>query len=109
MAARGAAAKEYIKNKILEMFDEAFTYSNGKELRIPFNEGGSEVQIKVTLTAAKDNVSPDGGGVVETSQSAAVPQETGNFMNFPEPKKPVEPSQQEKENVETLLKSLGLA
>ena len=103
--ARGAVAKEEIFARILETFEGSFMYNNGKELRIPWNEGGNEVQIKVALTCAKDNVSPTG----ETAEkSAAVPQETGDFMNFPAPKKRTEVTEEEKQNVNDLLKALGL-
>ena len=103
--ARGALAKEEIFAKILETFDGSFMYNNGKELRIPWNESGNEVQIKVSLTCAKDNVSPTGETV---EKSAAVAQETGDFMNFPTPHKRAEVTEEEKQNVSDLLKALGL-
>lgn len=103
--ARGAVAKEEIFARILETFEGSFMYNNGKELRIPWNEGGNEVQIKVALTCAKDNVSPTGETV---EKSAAAPQETGDFMNFPAPKKRAEITEEEKQNVNDLLKALGL-
>lgn len=102
--ARGAAAKEAIFAKILETFEGSFMYNNGKEVRIPFDEGSGEIQIKVTLTAAKDNVSPSGD-----VKPAAVAQETATTSNFPAPKTKVEPTQEEKQNVEDLLKALGLS
>lgn len=101
--ARGAIAKEYIFNKLLEVFEGSFVYNNGKELRIPYDEGNGEVQIKVALTCAKDNVSPNG----EVERAAAVV-ETDAPSNFPAPKKPVEPTEEEKQNVSDLLKALGL-
>ena len=48
--ARGAEEKLQIQNQILETFNGAFVYS--KEIRIPVGD----VQIKVVLTCAKDNV-----------------------------------------------------
>ncbi len=57
MAARGSEAKANITKKILETFEGSFLYNNGKELRIPVEENGEIVQIKITLTAAKVNVS----------------------------------------------------
>lgn len=50
MASRGAEEKLQIQNQILETFNGAFVY--GKEIRIPVGD----VQIKVVLTCAKDNV-----------------------------------------------------
>ena len=48
--ARGAEEKLQIQNQILETFNGAFVY--GKEIRVPVGD----VQIKVVLTCAKDNV-----------------------------------------------------
>lgn len=54
MAARGAEAKSIISRLILKMFPQSFI--NDKEIRIPVMQDGEEIQIKITLTAAKDNV-----------------------------------------------------
>ena len=102
--AKGAVAKEQIFAKLLETFEGSFMYNNGKECRINWDENGTPVQIKVTLTAAKEAVDPEG----EVLKVAAAAKETGDFMNFPEPKKAVEVTEEEKKNVEDLLKSLGL-
>lgn len=103
--ARGAVAKEIVFKKILETFEGSFMYNGGKECRVPIDENGNEIQIKVTLTAAKDNVSPTGEASVA---SAAAAKEEGPTRNFPAPKERVEPTAEEKENVESLLKALGL-
>ena len=60
MAVKGQILKKDIQAKILEAFPGSFLYNDGKEIRICGNEDGAEVQVKVTLTAAKVNVSPDG-------------------------------------------------
>ena len=52
--AKGAIAKEEVAAKILELFPNAFKYD--KEIRIPIEENGETVQIKVALTCAKTNV-----------------------------------------------------
>lgn len=104
--AKGAVAKQEIGAKILEVFEGAFYYNNGKELRIPWNEGGNDVQIKIAMTCAKDNVSPT--GETEVVKPAAVAKEPATTSNFPSPKKKVEPTPEEKKNVEDLLKALGL-
>ena len=106
--AKGAVAKEAIFAKILETFEGSFMYNSGKELRIPYDEGNGPIQIKVALTCAKDNVSPDGEILKVVEKSAATAEVPEGFMNFPEPKKAQEPSEEEKKNVEDLLKSLGL-
>ncbi len=61
--ARGAEEKLQIQNQILETFNGAFVY--GKEIRIPVGD----VQIKVVLTCAKDNVA---AGADETIPGAEV-------------------------------------
>ena len=103
--AKGAVAKQEIGAKILECFEGAFYYNNGKELRIPWNENGVEVQIKIAMTCAKDNVSADGE---EISRPAAVASETAPSSSFPAPHKRAEVTEEEKQNVEDLLKALGL-
>lgn len=54
--AKGTAAKQEIFKKMLEVFPGSFMFNNDKELRITYLEDNEPVQIKVTLTAAKDAV-----------------------------------------------------
>ena len=98
--AKGTLSKEIVAKKILETFEGAFEY--GKELRIPLIEGGEQVQIKVTLTCAKENV--------ECGADNATP---GDFPTpfkavTPERTEPIAPTADEKANVAALLRSLGL-
>ena len=58
--AKGAIAKAQIIKEILGHFPGSFTYNDGKEIRIPGIEDGQELQVKVALTCAKTNVSPNG-------------------------------------------------
>jgi hypothetical protein len=101
--ARGAQAKSEVMKKILEFFPGSFTYNDNKEIRIPCNEAGEVVQIKVALTCAKENV--------ESGADNAIP---GDFpapkMTAPTPERtsPAVPSAEEKQKVADLLKSLGL-
>ena len=101
--ARGAQAKQEVMKKILETFQDSFLYNDGKEIRIPYQEAGEIVQIKVALTCAKENV--------EMGADAAMP---GDFpapkMTAPTPERtePVAPTAEEKQKVADLLKSLGL-
>lgn len=103
--AKGAVAKSEIFEKMLEAFEGSFMYNSGKELRIPWDEGGNEVQIKVALTCAKENVNPTGEVLVKP---AAAAKEQDALTGFPAPKKRVEVTEEEKKNVEDLLKALGL-
>lgn len=99
--AKGAIAKEEIAAKILELFPNAFKYD--KEIRIPIEENGETIQIKVTLTYAKTNV--------ESGADTAMP---GDFPTpisapvTPTQEAPIAPTESEKESVAALLKRLGL-
>lgn len=102
--AKGTLAKQEITNKILNTFEGSFI--NGKEIRIPFNEPDGLCQIKVTLTAAKDNVDPNGNvevGAVQTTNK------TEEFAFAPSaPAAPTEITNEEKDRLKNLLANLGL-
>lgn len=104
MAAKGATAKKEVFEKMLEVFEGSFMYNGGKELRIDCEEESGPVQIKVTLTAAKEPVSVGGAEM----GGAAVASQTAPTSNFPKPKELVEPTDAEKKNIESLLKALDL-
>lgn len=76
MAVKGATEKQIIIDKILEVFDGSFIYNGGKEIRIPIDD----VQIKVTFTCAKENVTP--------ADETRLPGEAGS--SFPDPVTSVE-------------------
>ena len=100
--ARGAEAKSKIQKQILETFPGSFLYNDGKEIRIPTPEGAEIVQIKVTLTCAKEHG--------ESGADNAMP---GDFPTpfkevTPERTEPIAPTSEEKANVANLLRSLGL-
>lgn len=102
--ARGQTVKQEVLKKILETFEGSFLYNDGKEIRILGNENGEEIQIKVTLTCAKENVIQ--GQDNELPGASAI---TNNELNFEDtPKKVVEPTADEKANVQDLLRALGL-
>ena len=105
MAARGALAKDKITNQILTAFPGSFKYD--KEIRIPVDENGELVQIKVTLTAAKVNV--EAGG--DTVLPGTVKVESSNTSITPTPRveparEVIQPTAEEKHNVSELLKLL---
>lgn len=103
--AKGAIAKQIVFDGIKKVFPDSFMYNNGKELRINLEEEGNPVQIKVTLTAAKEAISPEG----EVMKAAAVASEPGPVNSEETISKIAEPTPEEKQNVEDLLKSLGLS
>ena len=94
--ARGSESKQKVINKILETFEGSFLYGS-KELRIPLEEDGQRVEIKVALTCAKTNVGGDGASVesqVESNVAVNVPAAV--------------PSEEEKQNIADLMSRLGL-
>ena len=98
--ARGQELKKEITKKILEFFPNSFLYNDGKEIRICGQENGEQIQVKVALTAAKenvysgqDNVTPDDIQITNTSTIES---------------KIVEPTQEEKDNVKKLMETFGL-
>ena len=93
---RGTESKGIIFNKLKEIYPNSFWEDENKILRIPMNEGGNPIEIKVTLTAAKNIL---GSGAVESAFPTA---------SEPVVEKPVEMTEEEKENVATLLASLNL-
>jgi hypothetical protein len=100
--ARGAVSKAKATEMILKAFPGNFTYD--KEIRIPFQEDGEEIQLKCVLTCAKVNVEPNG--------DVAIPGEVSADINFEDSKpieqKVVEPTQEEKDNVKKLMETFGL-
>ena len=101
--AKGAESKATITKKILETFEGSFLYNDGKEIRIPLIEAGELVQIKVALTCAKENVS--------NGADNAIPGDFPPPKNepvTPEKIEPIEPTAEEKANVQKLLALLNL-
>lgn len=96
MAAKGTESKRVIFANLKVLFPKSFWEEEGKILRVPMNEDGNPVEIKITLTAAKNIL---GNGAVESAFPAA---------SEPVVEKPVEMTEEEKENVATLLASLNL-
>ena len=102
---KGSLAKQEIFAKMMEVFEGSFMYNSGKELRINWDEEGTPVQIKVALTAAKEMVSPE-GEVTRAAAAAMEPVPVATFLNSPTI---AEPTEEEKQTVEDLIKALGLA
>lgn len=100
--ARGQEEKLIVINKIKEVFPEAFEYD--KAIRIPIGD----VQIKVALTAAKDNVEPGGDVAVPGVKATKVTIAEGAEPVFEDVSKAIEPSQSELDAVNNLMSQLGL-
>ena len=93
MAVKGSQAKEAIIQKLMEVFPDAFAYE--KEIRIPMEENGETVEIKVTLTCAKVNVG-NANRIISTDTTPAFPAESSEI------------TPEEKSNVIDLVTRLGL-
>ena len=103
MASRGAEEKQIVIDKIKEVFPEAFEYD--KTIRIPIGD----IQIKVALTAAKDNVEPGGDTAVPgVKATKVVAIANGAEPVFEDVSAAVEPSAEELNAVSSLMESLGL-
>ena len=100
--ARGQEEKLIVINKIKEVFPEAFEYD--KTIRIPIGD----VQIKVALTCAKDNVEPGGDTAVPGIKATKVTIAEGAEPIFEDVSKTIEPSQSELDAVSNLMSQLGL-
>ena len=100
--ARGQEEKLIVINKIKEVFPEAFEYD--KTIRIPIGD----VQIKVALTAAKDNVEPGGDVAVPGVKATKVTIAEDAEPVFEDVSKTREPSQSELDAVNNLMSQLGL-
>ena len=100
--ARGQEEKLIVINKIKEVFPEAFEYD--KTIRIPIGD----VQIKVALTAAKDNVEPGGDAAVPGVKATKVTIAEGAEPVFEDVSKTIQPSQSELDAVNNLMSQLGL-
>ena len=100
--ARGQEEKLIVINKIKEVFPEAFEYD--KTIRIPIGD----VQIKVALTCAKDNVEPGGDTAVPGVKATKVTIAEGAEPVFEDVSATVEPSEEELNAVSNLMESLGL-
>ena len=100
--ARGQEEKLIVINKIKEVFPEAFEYD--KTIRIPIGD----VQIKVALTAATDNVEPGGDVAVPGVKATKVTIAEGAEPIFEDVSKTIQPSQSELDAVNNLMSQLGL-
>ena len=100
--AKGAEEKQMIIDKIKEVFPEAFEYD--KVIRIPIGD----VQIKVTLTCAKDNVEPSGDIAVPGVKATKVTITEGAEPVFEDVSATIKPSEEELNAVSNLMTQLGL-
>lgn len=96
--ARGQEEKLQIQNQILETFNGAFIY--GKEIRVPVGE----VQIKIALTCAKDNVAA--GGDTAVPGAAVVAQESTDVPTESQTEASAKVTDEEKEKIASMLAAM---
>lgn len=106
--ARGSIAKENVTKKIASVFGSDFIGEYDKKVYVWANDGGERVQIALSLTCPKNfievatNVDTDGG---DWDFSDDAPTNTKVAVtNAP----PAEITQEEQDNLRTLLEKLGL-
>lgn len=102
MALKGTLLKKEITDKILATFEGSFLYNDGKEIRIPGLEDGQELQVKVALTCAKTNVSPNGENALP-GEDAITEVSVSNTSQVS-----AEVTQEEKDNIKKMMEVLGL-
>ncbi len=100
MAARGSESKNIITTKLLETFAGSFIYD--KNVIIPMVENGESLQIKIALTCAKTNVSPNGENVLP-GEDVATEAPASNVSQTS-----TEITQEEKDNIKKMMEVLGL-
>lgn len=107
--ARGAIAKENVAKKIAQVFGSDFVGEYDKKLYVWSEENGEKIQIAISMTCPKNPIGGDNGINFDA--------EPGNSLDFenmsagpasPTSFTPTEISEEEKKNVENLMKSLGL-
>lgn len=113
--ARGQEAKAKVLEKILQTFEGSFMHD--KELRIPMDEDGYAIQVKITATAAKDILTPDGEIIDKNPiltplgrpKDLVAKKQEPEMMDFAQMDQPkvIEPNEEEKENVRKLLEALN--
>lgn len=111
--AKGNFAKEEVMKKIIECFGHDQCFSYDKKLYITTKEDGAPIQVCLTLTCPKTLVSPSGAAAPAEPPKSAF----GGGFDFesmgltaaePEPFKPAEITQAERDNVRELMARLGL-
>lgn len=102
MALKGTLLKKEITDKILATFEGSFLYNDGKEIRIPGLEDGQELQVKVALTCAKTNVSPNGENALP-GEDTIIETSVSNTSQVS-----AEVTQEEKDNIKKMMEVLGL-
>lgn len=111
--ARGNQAKTEVIEKIIETFGQDKTILYDKKLYITTKEDGVPIQVCLTLTCPKTLVSPSGATAPAEPPKSAFGggfdfENMGATTAEPEPFKPAEITQAERDTVNDLMRRLGL-
>lgn len=110
MAAKGTLAKKVLIDKVIAALSEEYVGTADNKYYFAIPENGSKVQVAISMTCPKTELSSDGKKV------AAGKEEGINFDAFMNPPTPignttareyVEPQEEEQDNKKKLLAALG--
>lgn len=104
--AKGAISKDIVTNKILSMFESSFVYE--KKIYIPMTENGETLQIAVSLTCPKNLVETTGTPIMSKTLDFEHPENNVVAVPVIANSEPLEVSQDERDNIEEMMKRLGL-
>lgn len=102
--AKGAESKTKVFEQLQKMFPDSF-WNGPKEFRIPMEENGERVELKVTLTCAKENVGVSNSIDLSISNEPTPNTEAGESES--DTTYSEEPTEEEMENIKNLAKALG--
>lgn len=103
--AKGAESKTKFISEILKTFEGSFLYNGGKEIRVPMQEDGNDIQLKITITCAKENVNADSENAIPGAAEAPVKESLNEVQTSPT--EPPQMTETERQNVENLMKALN--
>lgn len=111
MATKGSLAKEEVTKKIAEAFGQNFLGEYEKKLYILANENGEQIQIAISLTCPKNPIPfGQGQGQGQEEEKKLLDIDVGGAFGSiaTPPKRVTEITEEEKRNLEALMKRLNL-
>lgn len=111
MAAKGTLAKKVLIDKIIAVLSEEYVGTADNKYYFAIPENGNKVQVAISMTCPKVELSPDGTKVAPGKEEGV---NFAAFMNPPEmpigntgKREMVKPEQEEEDNKKKLLAALG--
>ena len=110
---RGTEAKKVVMNKLIEAFGDDYVATVDGKVYVWANDGGEKVQICLAMTCPKNMVALDGAKPAPVVAPAALDFSSGWDFEAMSETKPVqekknEVSQQELDNIESMMRALNL-